>query len=68
METSDINANGTVKSIQEWSRLAFQDKQTHIIDCTQQHAFEVIMSAFVISFHNEAEWNIEMTGTVEPHS
>ena len=26
------------------------------------------MSTFVISFHNEAEWNVKMTGTVEPHN
>ena len=66
--TSDINANGSVKLIWEWARIAFQDSQTHVIDQTQQCAFEVIMSTFVISFHNEADWNVQMTGTIEPHS
>ena len=53
-EMFDINANGTVESIWEWARIAFQDLQTHVINQTQQCAFEVIMSTFVISFHNEA--------------
>ena len=66
--TSDINANGLVELIWEWARIAFWDSQTHIIDQTQQHAFEVIMSTFIISFHNEADWNVQMTGTIEPHS
>jgi hypothetical protein len=66
--TSDINANGSVESIREWARIAFQDSQTHVIDQTQQRAFEVIMSTFVISFHNEADRNVQMTGTIEPHS
>ena len=67
-EMSHINPNGMVESMQEWSQIAFQDRETHIINQTQQHAFEVIMSAFLILFHNEAEWNVEMTGTGEPYS
>ena len=34
----------------------------------QKHAFEVIMSAFMMMFHDEAEWNVQMSGTVQPHS
>ena len=66
---SDItNANGSVELIWEWAQIAFWDSQTHVIDQTQQRAFEVIMSTFVISFHNEADRNVQMTGTIEPHS
>ena len=51
MELSpQINSNGSVESIQEWSQIAFQDRTTHIINETQQCAFEVIMSAFLMSF------------------
>ena len=67
-ETSDINANGSVESIREWAQIAFWDPDTHVIDQTQQCAFEVIMSKFVMSFHNEANQNVPMTGTIEPHS
>ena len=67
-ELSHINPNGTVESIQEWSRIAFRDRTTHIIDETQQRAFEVIMSAFLMTFHDEAKWNVETNGTIIPHS
>jgi hypothetical protein len=32
MELSHINPNGMVESIQEWSRIAFRDRTTRIID------------------------------------
>jgi hypothetical protein len=67
-ELSHTNPNGMVESIQEWSRIAFWDKTTGIIDETQQRAFEVIMSAFLMTFHNEAERNVETNGTLIPHS
>jgi hypothetical protein len=67
-ELSHINPNGTVASIQEWARIAFQDRTTSVIDRTQQRAFEVITSAFINTFHDEADQNLETTGTVEPYS
>ena len=66
-ELSHINPNGTVESIQEWGRIAFQDKATGNIDQTQKRSFEVIVSAFIMTFHDEAERNVDKTGTVEPH-
>jgi hypothetical protein len=66
-ELSHINPNGTVASIQAWAQIAFQDKMTHIIDRTQQRAFEVIVSAFITTFHDEAEQNVETTGTLQPY-
>lgn len=67
-ELSHINPNGTVKSIQEWSRIAVRGRTTHIIDETQQRAFEVIMSAFLMMFYDEAKQNVKTNGTVIPHS
>ena len=55
--------------IQKWARLAFQDRTTGAIDETQQRAFEVITSIFVLTFHDEAERNENTTGiTLEPRS
>jgi hypothetical protein len=65
---SHINPNGNVASIQEWARIAFQDKTTGAIDKTQQRAFEVIISTFIMTFHDEAEQNIDTTGTMEPYN
>ena len=67
-ELSHINPNGTVQSIQEWARIAFQDRATRIIDQTQKRSFEVIVSAFIMTFHDEAERNVDTTGTVEPYN
>ena len=59
-ETSDINANGSVKLIQEWAWIAFHDLQTHMVriqfDLYLQHWFIAII--FIIaslssSFHHD---------------
>jgi len=69
-ELEHINPNGTVKSIQTWARIAFRDSDTGAIDTTQQRAFEVIVTAFVRTFHDEADKNesLGVTGTVDPYS
>jgi hypothetical protein len=35
----------------------FVDPEAQAIDESQKHAFKVIVSMFVITFHEEAEWN-----------
>ena len=68
-ELSHINPNGSLASIQKWARLAFHDRTMGAIDETQQRAFEVITSIFVLIFHDEAERNENTTGiTLEPRS
>ena len=40
-------ATGSIKSIQEWSKACFGS------DCKQQHAFEVLISSFLLTFYHE---------------
>jgi hypothetical protein len=53
---SGINPKGT-KSIQEWAKVMFTDPETGDRDYSQQRAFEVIVSMFVMTFHDEATAN-----------
>jgi hypothetical protein len=53
----DILANGTTESIRLWGERAFINQETHVVDTSQQRAFEVIVSMFVLTFHDEAEDN-----------
>ena len=53
----DIIPNGTAKSIELWADLVFTNPETNERDETQQRAFEVIVSMFVLTFHREAEGN-----------
>jgi hypothetical protein len=50
-----LEATGTVKSIKQWGSKAFGG------DVDQQRAFEVIMSNFILQFHNETD-DIEEDG------
>jgi len=52
-----INPNGTAESIHEWAKAVFADPTTGKLDTAQQHAFEVIASMFVLTFHQEAKCN-----------
>ena len=54
---TDINANGTATSIQEWASIMFTNPDTIERDLSQQRAFEVIVGMFVMTFHDEAERN-----------
>jgi hypothetical protein len=47
-------ANGTTESIQKWAKKIFTDKATRECDHSQQRAFEVIVSMFVLTFFDEA--------------
>jgi hypothetical protein len=56
-EVFDVNPNGTTESILKWSERMFIDRETNMIDSSQQRAFQVIVSMFVLTFHEEAERN-----------
>jgi hypothetical protein len=47
-------ANGTMTSIQKWAKEIFTDKATRECDHSQQQAFEVIVSMFLLTFFDEA--------------
>ena len=69
-ELEHINPNGSVESIQKWARIAFRDRDTGVVDETQQRAFEVIITTFICTFHEESNRNElqGLTGTMEPYS
>ena len=50
-EVADINPNGLAQSIREWAKTIFRDPDTGEVDTSQQRAFEVIVSMFVLTFH-----------------
>jgi AAA domain/Helitron helicase-like domain at N-terminus len=52
---SVLEANGSALSIVDWGRKARLDE-------FQQRAFEVIVSTFILTFHNECSTNAEMPG------
>jgi hypothetical protein len=56
-EVEDKIANGSTESIQEWAASLFSDPETGERDYSQQRAFEVIVSMFLLTFHDEAENN-----------
>jgi hypothetical protein len=56
-DIAEMSANGTAKSIQEWANIMFADPETGERDYSQQRAFEVIVSMFVLTFHAEAALN-----------
>jgi hypothetical protein len=67
-EVVDINPNGSAQSIREWAKTIFRDPDTGEVDTSQQRAFEVIVSMFVLTFHREANRNegSHTTGTQHP--
>jgi hypothetical protein len=52
-----IIPNGTSESIEQWAKIMFADPATKQMDTSQQRAFEVIVSMYVPTFHDEAEQN-----------
>jgi hypothetical protein len=56
-ELSGVIPNGTMESIQKWGERMFIDPETQAINESQERAFKVIVSMFVITFHKEAERN-----------
>jgi len=54
-ELDHIHVNGSVESIREWAKIAFYDKNSRQLDTSQQRAFEVITSMFVLTFFSEVE-------------
>ena len=59
-----------MESIQKWARIAFCDRATGVVDKTQKCAFEVIVTTFIRTFHDESDTNdnLGITGTVDPYS
>jgi hypothetical protein len=53
----DVIPNGTTESIRKWGELMFTDPVTKVVDASQKRAFEVIVSKFVLTFHEEADRN-----------
>jgi hypothetical protein len=52
-EVSEVQPTGTTDSIQKWAEIMFADPETNVRDESQQRAFEVIVSMFVITFHKK---------------
>jgi hypothetical protein len=69
-EVKDIPPVGSADSIQKWAEIMFKDTYTDLLDKDQQRAFEVIVSMFVLTFHDEANRNegSQETGTQHPHN
>jgi hypothetical protein len=69
-EVQDIPPSGSAESIQEWAKIMFKDMDTDHLDEDQQRAFEVIVSMFVLTFHDEANRNegSQLTGIQHPHN
>jgi hypothetical protein len=63
----DKNANGTAACIRDWATTLFTDPETGERDISQQRAFEVIVSMFVLTFHKEAKKNEPKVGTAAPN-
>jgi hypothetical protein len=65
-----INPNGTAESVQEWAKVMFRDPDTDQVDMDQQRAFEVILSMFLLTFHQEAARNegLQAVGTLDPRN
>jgi hypothetical protein len=69
-EVRNIHPNGSAESIQKWAELMFKDTNSDRGDSNQQRAFEVIVSKFILTFHDEANRNdgLHTIGTQHPHN
>jgi hypothetical protein len=68
-KSDDISADGSAKSIFEWSKRpkqAVDDNEPPIFDKDQMRAFQVLVGQFVMTYYQEAEFNfVNRTGRQE---